>query len=451
MADFWQRINPTGDEIDQALADARPAGVLDRPTAPERQAALAQATSSAGALGWGAAPTTERAFDRVTCAWWTDALGRKHWYVEGGTYSLHGEPSPRWRCRDGVPLHPLWVIAPRHVFCRGASADALLLVVCDCGAVGTPEAVGWTGGCCGPCFDRHAEGAGWVVPPPLAISPRGVAGISFTEDGRVVSCDDQGDLCLYDPRTGQDTRLPAAEGGPVGLTLLPDDRVVVAYVYGEVVCWDLSTGEQLWASHCRGELMGVAASPLGDLVAVDAVGQTYLLDAATGEGNGLSSDYAEFAFSHDGEVLYTFDHDPRCVVAIDPITEEATETGLEFGEPEEDDCYSLACHPRRPLLASGGDNGRVRLGDLTAGRWLWVNDGPAGLVSHLAFTPDGQTLATGHDNLIVFWDVDTGSQRAVLRISGYGVAGLAFNADGETLAFGDEQGVVRVWPWRRLV
>jgi len=452
----WRRIDPTADEIDWALADARAAGDGRHPNGLERRAALAAATAPSGVLGWGGEPAASRRYGRVGCAWWTDAVGRRHWYVEGDVYSLEGSSDPAWRFRDGVAVNALWAIGWPRVVCQGAEVDAPVLVVCDCGAVGTPEKVAWTGDRCGPCFDRRVEDASWAV-PPLAVQAhrRHVSGLAFASGSRVVSCTwADASLWVYDPRTGEEHRPSlgvAVERGPNGLSMLPDDRVVVSYTRGVVACWDLAAGELAWEGRCRAELMGVAASPLGNFVAVDAVTVQFLVDADTGDSHSLSEDYAQFAFSADGDVLYTFDHNPRCVVAVDPFTEEATETGLEFGEPEEDDCYSLACHPTRPLLASGGDNGRVRLGDPAARRWLWVNDGPAGLVSHLAFTPDGRTLATGHDDLVVFWDVDTGTQRAALRIPGYGVAGLAFSPDGETLAFGDAQGVVRIWPWGRLI
>jgi WD40 repeat protein len=232
--------------------------------------------------------------------------------------------------------------------------------------------------------------------------------------------------------------------------MLPGDRAVVAF-HRMVGCWDLISGEELWRSRCYGELMGVAASPLGDLVVVDGVSVSTILDAATGEASFGPDDLSHFTFSPDGDTLYAYDCNSQTVVNVDMATEEIGDTGLEFGEPEEDDCYSLTCCPTRPLLASGGDHGRVRLGDPVAGRWLHITDGPPGFVSNLAFSPDGRTLVSGHDDRVVFWDVDTMVLQAVLRLPGYGVSALAFGPDGETLAIGDTQGVVRLWPWRRTI
>ena len=83
--------------------------------------------------------------------------------------------------------------------------------------------------------------------------------------------------------------------------------------------------------------MGIAASPDGDRLAVDAVSVTYLLDLERGEGESMSEDLAHFAFGPDG-TLFAFDYGFREIVARDALTEVWNQTGLEFGEAEEDDC-----------------------------------------------------------------------------------------------------------------
>jgi WD40 repeat protein len=105
----------------------------------------------------------------------------------------------------------------------------------------------------------------------------------------------------------------------------------------------------------------------------------------------------------------------------------------------------------RQLLAAGLNAGRVRIGDPTTGRWLHAYERPAGLVSSLAFTPDGGILATGHGATVVFWDVEAGAERGELSLTGSEVDALAFSPDGETLAVGDGHGAVRLWPWRRML
>jgi WD40 repeat protein len=94
----------------------------------------------------------------------------------------------------------------------------------------------------------------------------------------------------------------------------------------------------------------------------------------------------------------------------------------------------------------------VRIGDLATGRWLHLIEYPATLVSDLAFTPDGRTLASGHNGTVLFHDPESAQRSGglTLPISAH-VSSLAFSPDGETLAVGDDHGVVRLWPWRRMI
>jgi WD40 repeat protein len=64
----------------------------------------------------------------------------------------------------------------------------------------------------------------------------------------------------------------------------------------------------------------------------------------------------------------------------------------------------------------------------------------------LAFSPDGQTLATGgKDKAVILWD--TPSARETARLHGHtaDVYSLAFSPDGRTLASGGADSTVRLW------
>ncbi len=72
------------------------------------------------------------------------------------------------------------------------------------------------------------------------------------------------------------------------------------------------------------------------------------------------------------------------------------------------------------------------------GRWVYdipthnevlLLTGHTGGVSSVAFSPDGNTLASGSGKILL-WDVDSGQQKATLK--GYGV--VAFSPDGKLLA-----------------
>ena len=83
------------------------------------------------------------------------------------------------------------------------------------------------------------------------------------------------------------------------------------------------------------------------------------------------------------------------------------------------------------------------------GRWVYdipthnevlLLTGHTGGVSSVAFSPDGNTLASGSGKILL-WDVDSGQQKATLK--GYGV--VAFSPDGSTLASGSRDSTVVLW------
>ena len=69
-----------------------------------------------------------------------------------------------------------------------------------------------------------------------------------------------------------------------------------------------------------------------------------------------------------------------------------------------------------------------------------------GQIYSVAFSPDGQTLASGSDGMTVrLWDVVTGEHKHTLKGHTAGVTSVAFSPDGEMLASGSNDMTVRLW------
>ena len=70
----------------------------------------------------------------------------------------------------------------------------------------------------------------------------------------------------------------------------------------------------------------------------------------------------------------------------------------------------MAFSPDGKTLASGSNDGTVRLWDVATGRPIGEPlTGHTGLVYSVAFSPDGKTLASGSgDGTVRLWDVATG-------------------------------------------
>ncbi|MFE5214080.1 MULTISPECIES: WD40 repeat domain-containing protein [unclassified Streptomyces] len=152
------------------------------------------------------------------------------------------------------------------------------------------------------------------------------------------------------------------------------------------------------------------------------------------------------AFSPDGALLATGEENGM-VRLWDPVT------GQPAGKPltSRQRVWAVAFSPDGALLATGADDGMVRLWDPVTGRPA-VGDplpGHHGAALAVAFSPDGALLAAGGgmDGTVRLWDPVTGRPAVGDPLPGHHGAALtlAFSPDGSLLATGGEDGMVWLW------
>jgi WD40 repeat protein/nucleoside phosphorylase len=163
-----------------------------------------------------------------------------------------------------------------------------------------------------------------------------------------------------------------------------------------------------------------------------------------------SDTVSSVAISPDGKILASGSLD-KTIKLWDTVTGNSLATLVGHSSA----VLSVAFSPDSKILASSSNlevrDGCIKLWDLEPARLRQTLGG--GLinlrVSSLAFSPDGQTLASGHaEAKIRLWQLNSGKLRQTLKGHGWDVNSLAFSRDGRFLVSGGLDGAIKIWNWR---
>ncbi len=145
-------------------------------------------------------------------------------------------------------------------------------------------------------------------------------------------------------------------------------------------------------------------------------------------------------FSPDGKLLATSTDNEICLWEVANIKQTITCNGHTAW------VQSLAFSPDGQILASGSNDQTIRLWNLDTGQCLKTLRGHASWVQSLAFSPNGQILASGsNDQTVKLWNVHTGQCLKTLLGHSNRVFFTTFTPNGQTLVTGGEDQTVRVW------
>ncbi len=233
-----------------------------------------------------------------------------------------------------------------------------------------------------------------------------------------------------------------------------------------VMLWDATTGEKRSALEGHTSwISAVAFAPEGDLLATASADQTVKLwDSKTGDLlatlEGHRQPLSCLAFSPDGQTLAS----GTGVLGIEignPLSrfvrfaksgevklwDVAKRKQRIHFEAHPSDILSLAFSPDGQRLATASADRTTKLWEIARIQErrpvVLKHDGP---VISLAFSSDGQTLATGDwTKLVKLWDATSGSERTTLRGHSGSIMCVRFSPDGQTLATASFDHNVKLW------
>jgi WD40 repeat protein len=291
----------------------------------------------------------------------------------------------------------------------------------------------------------------------VVFSPDGNLLVSGSDNILVRGSDDW-TIGIWDVNTGECLKTFADYTEAVySVALSPDGQTIASGgADPNIRLWNIRDGRcfKTVASH-QGRVLSVAFSPDGRTIASGGADATVkLYDASTGECLrtclGHSDELKSVIFSPDGQMLISGGKD-RNIKLWDVRTGRCLKTLV----GHEDWIWSIACDSTHQIVASGSEDRTVRLWSLSTGKCLRVFQGYANTIYAMDFIPPPLAdiaapqamLATGYfGGALRLWDIQ---DDRYMSLSGHArsIRTLAFSPDGQLLASGgiSDDPIIKLW------
>lgn len=254
-----------------------------------------------------------------------------------------------------------------------------------------------------------------------------------------------GNIIIRDATNGKFVKQLGGEENQGFVVFSPDGTILASCDERKLTLWNIDTGkpQKIW----NGEFYGVnqiAFSPNGKILATtNFEGSITIWDIEKGRINKFRAhDTAlSVAFSPDGSVLATSGEDKEFPIKIWDVKTWKLLRSLK-GHQENNlgavRVWSVEFSPDGKTIATSSFDNTVKLWNWNSSEILQTFQGHSDLSRAIAFSPDGQILATSGDGHIKLWNTKTGELVIPLgekqsKKFPDAVLSLKFSSDGKTL------------------
>ena len=455
-----KRLDPSPGEVAQLLAEAAEAAnagcksclVPDDPAKFRKMAR--ELSSSAEGVNFVRGCRSRFPASSVVLSWWADHVGRKHVVARG--HRVESEEVRFLLYIDELRQNPpLWHCYPERLYERTASDGTHWIALCGCGAMGSPENLGWMGDVCGPCHDRREEfGPGvfaeWL---PQVFEGRGpaITALAFDADGeRLAVGEGERGIAVVPLQGGEPVQFYAQSASQLCFTR--NGRYLALDRQNEFIFVALDGQDELYddeefdsrfshgVAHGLGEQDVILGVPYGFIVLevenneavskrrIDFHNDWHCTPCLSPDGRRVlaNTPFSILVFDVETcEQIHSFDQLPHLITN--------NEWSIEWDGA--DTLYSAA----HPLLFAHN----LATGERTQ------HDCP-GEVVNMVFHPSVGLVMATEANLIIL-DPVTLATRASFRWHLGDVRAFAMTADGRLAATGGNDGRVKLWPLAELL
>ncbi|MBD2088089.1 serine/threonine-protein kinase [Coleofasciculus sp. FACHB-542] len=291
---------------------------------------------------------------------------------------------------------------------------------------------------------------------------KNVYSVAISPDGQTLaSGGDDNTIKLWNLGTRQQLQtLKGHSDWVYSIAFSPDgQKIASSSGDGTIKVWNLHSGQllQTLKSGPEDRVFSIAISPDGQTLASGSKDKTIKLwNLGTGQLKNTLKGHSGFilsvAIAQNGQTLVS-GSDDKTIKVWNLSTGTLIST---VSEPSDNGVPAVAISPDGRILATSNISDKIYLWNLqellkgckgaqpcSPTRTIFAHKD---YVNSVAFSPDGQTLASGsRDNTIKLWNPQTGELKSPISNHSGAVNSVTFSPDGKTLVSNGEEGKIEVW------